>query len=1714
MLEKLCRYYGIEPEWTDIWGKRHVVPPETKQALLAAMHVPVRDEAEIAAALQACEARLWRRRLAPVQVVRAGAAPFTIELTLPRSEANYDLRWTLALEDGGRVTGEVRPAALPVHAQQECDGTTCTRYGFRLPKTPPLGYHCFELALPADAGEATERLTLIVAPDFCYQPAGLAEQGKVWGPAVQLYALRSRRNWGIGDFTDLRFLVERFAESGAGVIGLNPLHALFPHNPAHASPYSPSSRLFLNVLYIDIEAVAEFSGCEGAQQTVYARGFQQRLTELRDAELVDYVAVAEAKLSALELLYQCFRAQHLNPETDRGRAFRAFQDEGAEALFRHALYEALQEYFHRLDANVWGWPVWPADYQDPESAAVTAFAESHRERIEFFEYLQWQADRQLASVGRRSLELGLGVGLYGDLAVAVDRAGAEAWANRELYAQGATIGAPPDDFNLHGQDWGLPPMIPYRLREAAYAPFIATLRANMRHAGALRIDHVMGLMRLFWVPGNANAREGAYVRYPFADLLGILALESWRSRCLVIGEDLGTVPDEVRAAMKEMHILSYRLLYFTKDPQDDFKPPADYPEQSLVAVSTHDLPTLAGYWKGLDLHERAELKLFPSDELRQQQTLGRAQDRTRLLVALEREHLLPAGVTVDPASSPEMTPELVRAVHLYIARAPSKIMMLQLEDVAGQLEQVNLPGTTDERPNWRRRLALNLEDLVDDPRMRALTGSLREVRGLGAAPPRAEEGARPPAEAIPRATYRLQFNRDFTFARAEGIVPYLARLGISHCYASPYLKARPGSAHGYDIVDHNALNPEIGTSEDHDRLAGALREHGMGQILDIVPNHMGIGGDNSWWVDVLENGPASTYSEFFDIDWEPFKEELRGKVLLPVLGDHYGKVLEAGELKLVFNAGRGEFCVHYHDQRFPIDPQTCPEVLAYDAARLQAVLGADDSRYLGYQSLVTAFRNLPARTETGAEKIAERARDKEIHKRSLADQCAASSDICRHIEENVGQFNGEAGGRESATLLHPLLEAQAYRLAYWRVAADEINYRRFFDINDLAGLRMENPQVFFATHRLITDLVARGKVHGLRIDHPDGLYDPVKYYAALQEHVAGALTGRENRGTGMPEPMLYVVAEKILASYERLPEDWPINGTTGYEFANLISGWLVYGPAERAMQRIYQRFIAEHLDFDELLYHRKKLIMRVSLSSELNVLANRINRLSESDPHTRDFTLTALRDALMEVVACFPVYRTYVTGERVTTEDRRYVDWAIAQAKKRSPAADVSIFDFIRDVLLLENLRDKPEPYRRAATEFAMRFQQYTAPLMAKGLEDTTFYTYNKLVSLNEVGGDPRRFGASVAAVHHANQERAQCWPHAMLCTSTHDSKRSEDVRARIGVLSEIADEWKTHLARWSRINRGKKRRLDSGDLAPSRNDEYLLYQTVIGAWPLEEIDEQGLATFRARIQAYMLKAVREAKVRTSWINPSQDYEDAVAHFVTELLSNPQRNAFLDDFLPLQRRVSRLGMFNSLSQTLLKLTAPGVPDIYQGNELWEYSLVDPDNRRPVDYARREALLKQLEADLSGGEDLPARVRALLDMPEDSRAKLYLTWKTLMLRRSYAGLFRDGGYVPLAVEGAVADHVCAYARIDGEHTAVVAATRWFARLLGDVETLPLGGGIWRDTRIGVPARPAGATYRNVLTGENLSPISREAGFEIPAAQAFARFPVALLLAEAV
>jgi (1->4)-alpha-D-glucan 1-alpha-D-glucosylmutase len=760
---------------------------------------------------------------------------------------------------------------------------------------------------------------------------------------------------------------------------------------------------------------------------------------------------------------------------------------------------------------------------------------------------------------------------------------------------------------------------------------------------------------------------------------------------------------------------------------------------------------------------------------------------------------------------------------------------------------------------------------------------------------------------VPTATYRLQFNREFTFAQAQEILDYLRDLGITDCYASPPFRAGAESTHGYDICCFEELNPSLGGLDGFRQFAAAARERGLGLLLDMVPNHMGSALTNPWWLDVLKHGPQSQYAQFFDIDWDPPTPGLRNKVLLPVLEDHYWQVLKSGKLRVAEE--NGEFVIAYHDHRFPIAPES----------------------------------------------------------------------------------------KASLKHLHQLLEEQHYRLAYWRIGPHEVNYRRFFDVTELVSLRMEQPEVFEATHKLLFQLIEEGFVTGLRIDHPDGLGNPKEYFERLQK-----------RGP------IYVVAEKILTADEPLPNDWPVDGTTGYDFLNRLNGIFVDQRNESAMTKIYQEVTGCTEDFQSVAYASKKKVLAASFQSEINALAHRLKKLARG----RDFTLQDLRAAITETAVAFPVYRTYATES--DDPDSQYVPAAV----------DNPALEFVRDVLLLKT----PE------REWVMKFQQLTGPVMAKGLEDTAFYNYNRLLSLNEVGGSPEKFGVTLDEFHRYNIEKQKRWPNSLLATATHDTKRGEDLRARLNVLSEMPNEWRAVVSKWLQPL-----------AAPTPNDQYLLYQTLVGAW---NGPEDGFAD---RICGFMTKAMREAKSHTNWTDPNAEYEQATLDFVRRLLAPD--NPWWKDFEAFQSRVAFFGRYNSLSQLLLKMTCPGVSDFYQGTELWDFNLVDPDNRRPVDYKVRRSLLARLKENSA------------------EESKLFVIWRTLHFRNANCELFERGEYVPI---NATSEHLCAFARYWKGRRVIVAAPRLIYGLCGGQLVAPLGP-VWGDVALQTEIK----NFENVFTGERVT-----------------------------
>jgi (1->4)-alpha-D-glucan 1-alpha-D-glucosylmutase len=1029
--------------------------------------------------------------------------------------------------------------------------------------------------------------------------------------------------------------------------------------------------------------------------------------------------------------------------------------------------------------------------------------------------------------------------------------------------------------------------------------------------------------------------------------------------------------------------------------------------------------------------------------------------------------------------------------------------------------------------------------------------------------------ALPNRRRTPVSTYRVQLHKGFGFSEARGIIPYLSALGISDFYSSPILQASPGSLHGYDICNHNALNPELGSTDDYEGLIEDLRAHDMGYLLDFVPNHMGIDPDtNPWWHDVLENGQGSRYARFFDIHWNPIKPELKGKVLLPVLGGPYGVVLEQGEIRLSFDGAR--FSIAYYDHHFPVNPKQYPQILRYRLDALQTEL-QDAAERREFLSIITEFDNLPASTETSPERVDEREREKFVAQDRLKRLVKASPVVRQHIDRVITYFNGQPGQPDSFNALHTLLEAQAYRLAYWKTAFHEINYRRFFDINSLAGLRVENENVFPSTHHLVMEHIAAGKITGLRIDHPDGLYDPAVYFEQLQdlflqEWVRNALQSahpdafpdrelpapyqeavrawrtaeRKRDPQGLAARPLYVVAEKILSQGEALDSHWVIDGTSGYDYLNAVNGLFINPENAARLRDIYMRFTGKRIPFETVAYVCKKLIMSTSLASELNVLAHALEEIAERDRRSRDYTLDSLRDALKEVVACFPVYRTYMNASRAGAADRAIVERATQQARGRNPALEPSIFDFVRWVLTPGNVGEVSDRDFRRQLGFTMKFQQYTGPVQAKGLEDTAFYRYNVLLSLNEVGSDPTLFGTTPARFHELNLQRQKEWRYAMLATATHDTKRGEDMRMRLNVLSEIPDEWEATVNRWSELNLLSRTPVGN-ESAPDWNDEYHFYQILLGTWSGENrMSDAALDHLTRRIQEYMLKAVKEAKLRTSWVSPNEAYENGITEFVNRVLRGEGSAAFWPAFEPFARRVARLGMLNSLSQVVLKIASPGVPDFYQGSELWNLSLVDPDNRVAVDFENRQVLMQELQPLLEetlqnagvqrrrvhervlvghgiqehtfdrpdrSSEQSTRDVQGLLNHWENGAIKMFLTAVGLHLRQDNPALFLEGEYNPLETTGESANQVVAFLRRYEDQVILAVVPRGVVSLTA-TGGWPVGRQVWRGTALRIPPDIAGRTFRHVFVSEEVSSASDMGGPYLAVADLLNTFPIGL------
>lgn len=921
--------------------------------------------------------------------------------------------------------------------------------------------------------------------------------------------------------------------------------------------------------------------------------------------------------------------------------------------------------------------------------------------------------------------------------------------------------------------------------------------------------------------------------------------------------------------------------------------------------------------------------------------------------------------------------------------------------------------------------------------------------------------------AIPTATYRLQFNADFKFKDAENIVTYLQKLGISDIYASPIFKACTGSSHGYNIVDPCQLNPEIGTREEFENLSEILQKQEMGWLQDIVPNHMAYHSENELLMDVLANGPKSDYYDFFDIQWEHPYQDIQGKLLVPLLGDFYGNSLEKGELKLKYQAS-GLF-VNYYDLNFPLRIESYLEVITHNLETLEETLEGKDPDFIKFLGILYLLKN--ASTINNQEQY----RNQIAFSKSLLWELFQTNPVINEfITDNIKLFN------QNYELLDHILSNQYFRLSFWKVGAEELNYRRFFTINELICVSIEKLAVFEQTHTLIQELVQNHHFTGLRVDHIDGLYNPKEYLERLRKYTGST----------------YVLVEKILQPGETLPEDWPVQGTSGYEFLYYLNGLFCQKANETEFIQIYRHFTGQWESYESREIGCKRLIADRNLAGDVENLANMLKEIASRYRSTRDFTLSGIRRAIVEVLVLFPIYRTYITSDGVNERHRTYVRRVI-QAAKRNNSQLVNELNFIEELFLLQGIENLTEIEKTQRLHWVMRMQQFSGPLMAKGVEDTLFYIYNPLVSLNEVGGAPQHFGVTISEFHAFNQQQVNYWPHSLNTSSTHDTKRSEDVRARINVLSEMPQEWQAQVITWGKMNEQHKQDINH-PINLDTNDEYFLYQTLVGAFPLEPYDHEE---FIERIKEYVIKAVREAKVHTAWLHPDTDYEQNFVTFVDKLLADEADNEFLASLRSFQQKITYYGMLNSLSQTLLKFTCPGVPDIYQGTEMWDLSLVDPDNRRRVDYQHRLHELEQLQAWRE--QNLAELLANMLSYSHDGRVKLYLISQTLTALREYQDIFQQGDYTPVSVSGKYADHVVAFARRAGDAIALIIVPRFLTTLI-EVGKMPLGKEVWQDTILELTNNNV-TEWIDIFTKQSLPHSSK-----LPVAKILTQFPVALLI----
>lgn len=1392
---------------------------------------------------------------------------------------------------------------------------------------------------------------------------------KTWAPILWLSSLSSPRNWGIGDFTDLKSFAAQSIKNEAAGVFLHPLQPIAFDGAVSEKELSFHSSRFLESAYIDIENVLEFDESPEVQRLVYGPEFQGLINEAKEKKNVDIETVRNLKTRALDLLFNQFRKEHLLPNTWRADQFNRFVL-AQKNLHAYALYAALIE--DRQKDTATSEQDWNEKYGHFDSNAVADYERQNYERVQKQLYIQWVAHLQLIEVQELFLASpNPRAQLFVDVPQKLTTNSFNHWFDKDVEVE--------DGEGQEGSDTS----------------------KGTSEAGVVKTT-----------PEN----EG---------------LESIAS-------------DSIK------YYISQNVAFLTRRPISQ-----EFVESILQDIPYKSRNLTYGYLKEGDDSKSADCS---SAEVFVRNESGK-----------EEIQLFCAADILTREESGESTP---RAKNIVIG-SPFKLDLLK-------------------------------------PFLKSAGKFSKEF-----------ENAADSKAVIPNATYRLQMNKDFTFNHALEIVPYLESLGISHVYLSPIFKARPGSMHGYDIVNHRELNPEIGTQEEFDQLAQRLRVAGMGIILDIVPNHMGIGKDNPWWSDILENGHQSKFADYFDIDWQPLKPELRQKVTLPILGGTYGQCLTSGELKVVFVKNTGRFELHYYDHSFPIKPVSYVQLMDQRLDVLRERCTADSELFHEYKSVLNALRNM--RDSKLPPEDLEFEQNVQIER--LKNICARNTTIQTFIRENLELYNINPEDSSRQERMHSLLQEQSYRLVYWRVANDEINYRRFFDVNELAALRIEDPRVFAETHSMIFKFIADKKIDGIRIDHPDGLYDPEQYFSLLQDKVKQirGLTETENN----KQLPFYVIVEKILAPYEHLEKSWKVQGTTGYEYLNELLGLYVKSENEAVFEELYRTFAGDIEDLPSKTLKCKEIILETVLASELNVLVNKLSRIAESSWYYRDITQNALRQALKAIVAEFPTYRTYISQGNVDATALSFINWATGRARKNTINIDDSVINFVREVLTLEvqklpgstnEVRDRD--FQKSVETLALKFQQFTGPVMAKSVEDTLFYRHTAFIALNEVGGAPEKFGSTIRQFHKRNINRSRQHPHSMLSTSTHDTKRSEDVRARLAVISELPVTWEQKVNSWARMNRTKKSSFADG-FAPDAIDEYFVYQTLVGSYPVEKISEDipALEAYTERMCAYFVKATKEAKRHSSWLSPNSSYEKGIDSFLRSILAKSSSNLFLSDLEIFSHKINSLGLINSLSQIVLKLTCPGVPDIYQGTELWDFSLVDPDNRRKVDFSKRHEIVKELDTDMKVEEKEGEEDTLLNQLVADSnngQLKLFVLKQLLNQRKHNSDLFNEGSYIPLEVHGAGQEHLFAFARIYDRRSMIVVAPRMIASLLklDELEEWSRSSitdvteqRCWAETTINLPETLQNTRYINSLNKHDI-----QSSHSLTLSEIFKELPLAVLFSE--